>query len=149
MSFEDLNWHGKRGAILARDKYVCQECGRPATEVDHCWPKSLGGQTTQENLRAICKPCNLTADTAWDTYLHHSREAEIHLREATSWWNINELLGMGLAQPEDFNKRGKPTGNDVLLRGAEVLRMAAMWDVSERPTEHDPDVLDRPSWIPA
>lgn len=161
MSFEDLNWHGKRGVILARDNYECQECYRPATEVDHCWPRAFGGGDTEDNLRAICKACNqtkgdsllikfLTEDTAWATYLHHAAVAQIALREATKFWNMSAALGRG-ADPDDFADAGPPTGNDVLERGDVLLRLAAKHGVSEQPTDYqDPTVpRDRPWWVNA
>jgi len=27
-------------------------------EIDHVWPRSLGGQTTGDNLQVLCKACN-------------------------------------------------------------------------------------------
>lgn len=47
-----------RKAVLARDGFKCRECGEHANEVDHIRPVSLGGADTEDNLRAICRPCN-------------------------------------------------------------------------------------------
>jgi 5-methylcytosine-specific restriction endonuclease McrA len=48
--------------IYARDGFTCQYCGqRLVTEeltFDHVVPRSLGGQTTWENIVACCVPCN-------------------------------------------------------------------------------------------
>jgi len=62
LSAEDLGsaaWKELRLKILARDGRLCQLCGRPATHVDHIRPRSQGGRSVPDNLRATCATCNL------------------------------------------------------------------------------------------
>jgi 5-methylcytosine-specific restriction endonuclease McrA len=49
-----------RKAVLARDSYTCQYCGREASglTVDHVIPRSRGGESVWENIVASCAPCN-------------------------------------------------------------------------------------------
>jgi 5-methylcytosine-specific restriction endonuclease McrA len=49
-----------RKAVLARDAYTCQYCGREAggLTVDHVIPRSRGGSSVWENIVASCAPCN-------------------------------------------------------------------------------------------
>ena len=47
-----------RRAVLVRDNFECQYCGRPAENVDHVVPKSRGGPHTWDNVVAACRPCN-------------------------------------------------------------------------------------------
>jgi 5-methylcytosine-specific restriction endonuclease McrA len=49
-----------RKAVLARDAYTCQYCGREAggLTVDHVIPRSRGGASDWENIVASCAPCN-------------------------------------------------------------------------------------------
>ncbi|MDQ3956030.1 MAG: HNH endonuclease [Actinomycetota bacterium] len=47
-----------RRAVLVRDDFKCQYCGRPAENVDHVVPKSRGGLHTWDNVVAACRPCN-------------------------------------------------------------------------------------------
>jgi 5-methylcytosine-specific restriction endonuclease McrA len=47
-----------RRAVLVRDNFECQYCGRPAENVDHVVPKSRGGGHTWDNVVAACRPCN-------------------------------------------------------------------------------------------
>ena len=49
-----------RKAVLARDAWTCQYCGRQASglTVDHVIPRSRGGQSVWENIVASCAPCN-------------------------------------------------------------------------------------------
>ena len=47
-----------RRAVLVRDNFECQYCGRPAENVDHVVPKSRGGSHTWDNVVAACRPCN-------------------------------------------------------------------------------------------
>lgn len=69
------DWPTIRLWILERDSYLCQICKlRSATDVDHIWPRRLGGEDHVSNLRAACGMCNKTKgdrvdlDTAsdWD-----------------------------------------------------------------------------------
>jgi len=56
-----------RKAIFARDRNVCQYCGKklPASKlnIDHVVPKSRGGGTTWENLVLSCVRCNHKKDS--------------------------------------------------------------------------------------
>lgn len=66
---------GLRKAVLERDHYRCRECGwkpgdpvpekkgagRPVfrtLEIDHIWPKSLGGPDGLDNFQVLCTTCN-------------------------------------------------------------------------------------------
>lgn len=59
MNWDTLSYEQKRGVVLHEANYWCEMCGTaPADEVDHIWPKSLGGTNRRVNLRAACLPCN-------------------------------------------------------------------------------------------
>jgi 5-methylcytosine-specific restriction endonuclease McrA len=45
--------------VLQRDAHTCAYCGDVATEVDHVYPKSKGGEDTLDNLVAACRRCNV------------------------------------------------------------------------------------------
>ena len=49
-----------RKAVLARDAYTCQYCGREShgLTVDHVIPRSRGGTSAWDNIVAACAPCN-------------------------------------------------------------------------------------------
>jgi 5-methylcytosine-specific restriction endonuclease McrA len=49
-----------RKAVLARDYWTCQYCGRQSAglTVDHVIPRSRGGESVWENIVASCAPCN-------------------------------------------------------------------------------------------
>lgn len=50
-----------RRYILTRDK-ACVRCGSTfKLEIDHIQPFSMGGKTTKENLRVLCRSCNQRA----------------------------------------------------------------------------------------
>jgi 5-methylcytosine-specific restriction endonuclease McrA len=64
-----LNYHVKRplpevkisrSAIMARDGYTCQYCGKKGKDLtlDHVIPRERGGGHTWENLVASCIECN-------------------------------------------------------------------------------------------
>lgn len=50
---------GLRKRVFERDAYRCILCGtwRDLT-LDHFYPESLGGETSFENLRTLCRSCN-------------------------------------------------------------------------------------------
>ena len=52
-----------RFAVLRRDNFTCQYCGRKAPEVilevDHIYPKSKGGLNKIENYKTSCRDCNI------------------------------------------------------------------------------------------
>ncbi len=60
-----------RLAVLIRDDYTCQYCGRRAPlvilHVDHRIPYSKGGKTVLENLIAACNDCNLGKSDRYST----------------------------------------------------------------------------------
>ena len=47
-----------RRAVMVRDHYECQYCGRAAENVDHVVPRSRGGTHSWDNVVAACKSCN-------------------------------------------------------------------------------------------
>ena len=48
-----------RDAVLVRDGHRCVECGSSKRLcADHVVPESKGGETTLDNLQAMCRPCN-------------------------------------------------------------------------------------------
>jgi 5-methylcytosine-specific restriction endonuclease McrA len=51
-----------RANVFVRDKFTCQYCGvrppRSQLNLDHVIPRSLGGQTTWENVVCSCVDCN-------------------------------------------------------------------------------------------
>ena len=79
-SLERIPVKGKRGTInkklrylvFERDNYTCRACGRtPAADgvtlsPDHIVPVDWGGETTLENLQALCRECN-EGKKAWVT----------------------------------------------------------------------------------
>ncbi len=67
-----------RKAVLARDAWTCQYCGRQAAglTVDHVIPRSRGGQSVWENIVASCAPCNRKKGNKTP------REASMHPRSA-------------------------------------------------------------------
>jgi 5-methylcytosine-specific restriction endonuclease McrA len=57
---------GLRYKVLKRDRFRCATCGRsPANDldchlhVDHIVPLARGGETVEDNLRALCADCNI------------------------------------------------------------------------------------------
>lgn len=53
------DWPTIRTWVLKRDGHLCQTCKvSVAAEVDHVWPRRLGGPDHIGNLRAICGSCN-------------------------------------------------------------------------------------------
>ena len=57
---DSRKWKAVRGAVLARDGYVCAYCGQDADTVDHVLPvKSHPGEAFNlDNLVSACRRCN-------------------------------------------------------------------------------------------
>jgi len=59
-----VQWKEIRRAILERDKFLCQFCGRGGRasdiilEIDHITPRSAGGSDDFDNLRTLCQNCH-------------------------------------------------------------------------------------------
>jgi hypothetical protein len=57
-----LNKRNYRDAILCRDNYTCQSCGKYKNqqdlEVHHVIPRSEGGKDAPTNLVTLCKHCH-------------------------------------------------------------------------------------------
>jgi 5-methylcytosine-specific restriction protein A len=58
------DWYKLRARVMERDKWLCQSCLEkgyvtPAKQVDHIIPKSEGGQSTEQNCRALCHKCHV------------------------------------------------------------------------------------------
>ena len=64
MALDKLNsrrYREQRERIFSRDGRVCQLCGTDEGEmhIDHIIPRKVGGGHDLDNLRVLCKSCNL------------------------------------------------------------------------------------------
>ncbi len=53
-----IHWGMLAHRIMRRDEFKCTRCGKPAMEVDHIIPVSLGGSGDDDNLRSLCQDCH-------------------------------------------------------------------------------------------
>jgi 5-methylcytosine-specific restriction endonuclease McrA len=62
--YNSKEWQAVRDAVLKRDMYLCQHCGRPAEEVHHIIhlsPSNIGDTSVtmnMSNLVSLCKDCH-------------------------------------------------------------------------------------------
>lgn len=63
-----------RNKIIARDKRICQNCGKLCDysdiEIDHIQPVSKGGKTIESNLQVLCVSCNRKKSNKWLDSVH-------------------------------------------------------------------------------
>jgi len=64
MALDKLNsrrYKAQRERVFNRDGRVCQICGTDEGEmhIDHIIPRKVGGDHSLDNLRVLCKSCNL------------------------------------------------------------------------------------------
>ena len=64
MALDKLNsrrYKGQRERVFNRDGRMCQICGTDEGEmhIDHIIPRKVGGTHDLDNLRVLCKSCNL------------------------------------------------------------------------------------------
>jgi 5-methylcytosine-specific restriction endonuclease McrA len=64
MALDKLNsrrYRSQRERVFMRDGRMCQICGTDQGEmhIDHIIPRKVGGTHDLDNLRVLCKSCNL------------------------------------------------------------------------------------------
>ena len=64
MALDKLNtrrYRGQRERVFMRDGRICQICGTDEGEmhIDHIISRKSGGDHSLDNLRVLCKSCNL------------------------------------------------------------------------------------------
>ena len=81
-----------RERVLARDAYRCVYCGEwfpePMLTLDHVEPRMRGGDQSEGNLVAACRPCNSSKGSApaWAFLAEREVERENFLKHATGVW---------------------------------------------------------------
>jgi hypothetical protein len=116
-------WDAIRVFILKRDGHRCYVCGGAADEVDHLWPRRLGGDDHQANLAAVCGPCNKhKGGKALPEYLTHRyatlAATELGDRIRALLEEMTELAQMAAAQGEDRATRSVMREMDSVGRSA-------------------------------
>lgn len=62
--YNSKEWQQVRDAVMRRDFFLCQHCGRPATEVHHIihlTPDNIGDTSitmNMDNLVSLCRDCH-------------------------------------------------------------------------------------------
>ena len=64
MALDEINsrrYRAQRERVFMRDGKACQLCGTDEGEmhIDHIIPRKAGGDHSLDNLRVLCKSCNL------------------------------------------------------------------------------------------
>lgn len=52
------NRSGYKRKIRERDNYTCQFCGDYGDQVDHIIPYAISHDSSESNLRTLCRQCN-------------------------------------------------------------------------------------------
>lgn len=108
------DWPSIRRFVLDRDGHRCRTCRDLAAEVDHLWPRRLGGADHIDNLAAICGPCNKAKGArvdilrATDQQLrsaHHALAARIRAMENELNEVVNEQLKRFVAADDRHGAR--------------------------------------------
>ncbi len=86
--------------VFLRDRFSCQYCGLKTSAehltFDHVRPKSLGGETSWNNVVAACEPCNLRKGNLMP------HRAGMFPLQAPKQPSIRELQANGRAYPPNF-----------------------------------------------
>lgn len=48
-----------KSKIRERDNYTCQICGAYGDQVDHIIPFEVSHDSNENNVRVLCRPCNM------------------------------------------------------------------------------------------
>jgi hypothetical protein len=104
----------QRKRILERDGHKCQFCETTKDlEIDHINPVILGGDNSDDNLRALCQKCN------------GKRNAELR------WTENGDVVSMGDGMGEGMGDPSQKMGEDVISNPAETedLPMGSLSDL--------------------
>ena len=86
-----------RFAILMRDGFKCGYCQKTLTndefEIDHCFPKSMGGSDNPENLTASCRTCNRQKQDKLRMPYVDIEEQYDEIRGLWSTWYVHRRFG--------------------------------------------------------
>lgn len=114
-----------RAKIMARDGQQCRECGATEDlEIDHLTPVSRGGESIEENLQVLCRPCNRrkrTRSPAEQVATQPGNPAEPRDREETEKNYTTATAGVRVLIPaeyrEDFDNQLRASHRpDALIR---------------------------------
>lgn len=100
-----------RHKVFVRDGYRCRECGKSnketSLEIDHIFPLSKGGPTTEENLQVLCTECNRAKkDDEWkDEEIDVCRNALSNLENQLH--EHDETLKVATTQEEIYDLKAK------------------------------------------
>ena len=88
----DYGWSSRREAILHRDNYTCQICGKKHVrlEVHHIIYRSQGGTDDENNLITLCKDCH--SDVHDGTLILNKKPRKMNLKHATHMSIIRSQL---------------------------------------------------------
>lgn len=88
----DYEWASRREAILHRDNYTCQICGKKHTrlEVHHIVYRSNGGTNDETNLITLCEECH--ADVHNGKIVINKKPRKMNLKYATHMSIIRSQL---------------------------------------------------------
>lgn len=113
MKSNDLPFAKKRVIVLHEAHYECAICGGEAVEVDHIWPRNLGGSDDLDNLQAACRRCNARKGDSFfvqditparlDMFLPQLRErAAQAITYLARWQELRSALADGGTPGEDY-----------------------------------------------
>lgn len=112
----NYNFSSRREAILHRDKYTCQLCGKKHTrlEVHHIVYRSQGGTDNENNLITLCEDCH--SDIHDDKIVLTRKPKKLNLKYATHMSIIrNQLLKVYPEAIETFGFVTKENRNHLSL----------------------------------
>lgn len=112
----NYNFSSRREAILHRDKYTCQLCGKKHTrlEVHHIVYRSQGGTDNENNLITLCEACH--SDIHDGKTVLTKNQKQLNLKYATHMSIIrNQLLKVYPEAIETFGFVTKENRNHLSL----------------------------------
>jgi len=97
MALDKLNsrrYREQRERVFMRDGRSCQLCGTDEGEmhIDHIIPRKVGGDHSLDNLRVLCKSCNLRKGAKNGSHYGIPQGRSIYLKTAT----IEQQIKWGL-----------------------------------------------------
>lgn len=117
--------------VLNKSNYECSICGRTGVPLDlyHVKPISAGGLNTEENLRPICRSCNVAVER-----MDYNKDFNIKAKEAKEAYGLEKKV-KDILRLYDFmvisDVTGPDAGVDLVVKSYDKIKKRSVTTLIE------------------